>query len=726
MQCVIHYVLQKQSFSDDESFDLPLIYHLNGHSLHFGRRQFCLVTGFKFGLISLREHRNGDIPFRNRLFPEKIGYDVKIIDVLAFIEDEEKFSKVSDEDAIRLCLLLSLEVIFMGRELVSVVDDAFLRMVNYLDAWNSFPWGEHIWRQLYDSIRNVCSKHKLEHLDGLRKNPNHVPSYTLSGFLFAFKIWIIESSCESHRWWTRVPEIIPRAVSWTRTAECLKWEYFAELFDKTPIELSPTKAERQSSWYNPSNDFFMWYAPRSPPVSIGGLYGEYLNKRSALRAEKQKEIDESKREYDLSDRVRFLEGLCQCLLTLPKETKRLRGRIFKLESIIQDMTLKGNCFEKEERFKKFSPKNEDLSHSTSEDEPDNKDDISPKEDAGDVYCYDVNGDVSRCFIPANILVEKGDCEHYKYTYSSMQEDEIISLADQRQQDDISKMAEDSKNKIQSEIQRLYQLREARLNKIAEEDKQRKFIGHMNSSASMKLAIERCVPKQIKFIDVVRSLYIRLSTTLNVPSMEELANQKNDLSRPFKRIDRIYLGRDLEQWLSRSDVGHCKFPWCNDISVDSSFWRGLCGLDDHRKGWLLDEHIDLWVMYMWHTREFDMDWAVVSCYFLALLLQGSLPKFYANNDLYPVAWSDVERRHWSLAMFHICSAVVTFYDSEITHDEEFHTWYLNMRECLVAKIHVILKEMAHGVPLAVDDPVQAALAYREKMIRFYFQHKMFCP
>nr|GEX05781.1 phospholipase-like protein [Tanacetum cinerariifolium] len=138
---MFHYVLQKQSFSDDESFDLSLIYHLNGHSQHFRRRQFCLVTGFKFGLISLREHRNGDIPFRNQLFPEKIGYDVKINDVLAFIEDEEKFSKVSDEDAIQLCLLLSLKVISIGQELVSVVDDAFLRMVNYLDSWNSFPWG---------------------------------------------------------------------------------------------------------------------------------------------------------------------------------------------------------------------------------------------------------------------------------------------------------------------------------------------------------------------------------------------------------------------------------------------------------------------------------------------------------------------------------------------------------------------------------------------------------
>nr|GEV01626.1 uncharacterized protein [Tanacetum cinerariifolium] len=70
---------------------------ISGHSLHFGRRQFCLVTGFKFGLISLREHRNGDIPFRNRLFPKKIGYGVKIINVLAFIDDEEKFSKTPIE-----------------------------------------------------------------------------------------------------------------------------------------------------------------------------------------------------------------------------------------------------------------------------------------------------------------------------------------------------------------------------------------------------------------------------------------------------------------------------------------------------------------------------------------------------------------------------------------------------------------------------------------------------
>ncbi|GJX50976.1 phospholipase-like, aminotransferase-like mobile domain protein [Tanacetum coccineum] len=186
---MIHYVLQKQCCSDDDNFDLPLIYHVNGHSLHFGRREFCLLTVFKFGWLSFCKYRNGDIRFRNRLFPEKIWYDDKIIEVIALLENEEKFSKLSDEYAIRVCLLLSLEVIFMGRELVSVVDDVFFRKVDNLDAWNSFPWGEHIWRQLYDSIRIVYSKHKLEHLAGLRKkNPIMFRVIRLTGFIFAFKI----------------------------------------------------------------------------------------------------------------------------------------------------------------------------------------------------------------------------------------------------------------------------------------------------------------------------------------------------------------------------------------------------------------------------------------------------------------------------------------------------------------------------------------------------------
>nr|GEY01068.1 phospholipase-like, aminotransferase-like mobile domain protein [Tanacetum cinerariifolium] len=127
---MIHYVLQKQCCSDDANFDLPLIYHVRGHSLYFGRR-----------------------------------YDVKIIDLFALFDDEEKFSKLSNEDAIRLCLLLSLEVIFMRRELVSVVDDVYLRMVNDLKAWNSFPWD--MYNRVFLCIESLVDQSAENHTESI-------------------------------------------------------------------------------------------------------------------------------------------------------------------------------------------------------------------------------------------------------------------------------------------------------------------------------------------------------------------------------------------------------------------------------------------------------------------------------------------------------------------------------------------------------------------------------
>nr|GEW90341.1 phospholipase-like, aminotransferase-like mobile domain protein [Tanacetum cinerariifolium] len=118
-ESLIHYTLQKQKISNNDHYDLPLIYSVNSYTLHFGRREFCLISGFN----------------------------------------------LSDPDSIRVCLLLSLEVVFMGHELGSAVDDVFLRMVEDLDVWNDFPWGEHMWRELYGAIRNVNLNHQEKDRD---------------------------------------------------------------------------------------------------------------------------------------------------------------------------------------------------------------------------------------------------------------------------------------------------------------------------------------------------------------------------------------------------------------------------------------------------------------------------------------------------------------------------------------------------------------------------------
>ncbi|GJY45283.1 hypothetical protein Tco_0434346, partial [Tanacetum coccineum] len=155
-------LLKKISFVcyvNDAHYDMPLISYIHGRGLHFGHREFSLITGLK----------------------------ITSLDLIGVIEDEEFFSKICDKDAVSICLLVSLEVIFMDRKLVHEFDDTLMRLVENLEAWNAFPWGEHIWIHLYKQMLNVVSNQKAEHLKGLHMSRNYVPTYTLSGFVWSFK-----------------------------------------------------------------------------------------------------------------------------------------------------------------------------------------------------------------------------------------------------------------------------------------------------------------------------------------------------------------------------------------------------------------------------------------------------------------------------------------------------------------------------------------------------------
>ncbi|GJX14712.1 phospholipase-like protein [Tanacetum coccineum] len=147
----------------------------------------------------------------------------------------------------------------------------------------------------------------------------------------------------------------------------------------------------------------------------------------------------------------------------------------------------------------------------------------------------------------------------------------------------------------------------------------------------------------------------------------------------------------------------RFPWgYRDIVVDREFWLVLACLDKIKEGWLKDSHLDLWVDLMWYFREPDADWAMVSPHFLPCTLGGSMIDYYSNGVRYPVAWRDVEKvyflvnepkKHWCLAGLHISTRVVTFYG------------------------------LSHNLPLTVDDPLQTALAYRERMLQYFWRHKI---
>ncbi|GKE53284.1 hypothetical protein Tco_1488440 [Tanacetum coccineum] len=106
-------------------------------------------------------------------------------------------------------------------------------------------------------------------------------------------------------------------------------------------------------------------------------------------------------------------------------------------------------------------------------------------------------------------------------------------------------------------------------------------------------------------------------TLNDQDMDIFL--KDDLSRFNRATDRVHLTDAFDIFLGRQGPLRCRFPWCKDVSVDRRFWESLVCVDPTKKGWIMDEHVELWVNYMWHFRPHDVDWAMVGAYFVQLLL-----------------------------------------------------------------------------------------------------------
>nr|GEV30878.1 uncharacterized mitochondrial protein AtMg00810-like [Tanacetum cinerariifolium] len=103
-------------------------------------------------------------------------------------------------------------------------------------------------------------------------------------------------------------------------------------------------------------------------------------------------------------------------------------------------------------------------------------------------------------------------------------------------------------------------------------------------------------------------------------------------------------------------------------------------------WIQNQLLDYGVVgqLQWHFRPHDADWAMVGSYFVQLLLQDSIPSWYADGSLYKVLWCDVEEvfmpinetdQHWCLAHLHIRTGLVTFYGSGLTYDPEWHEWMI---------------------------------------------------
>ncbi|GJS86382.1 phospholipase-like protein [Tanacetum coccineum] len=241
--CVlIHFMSCRQIESLPEHTDaVPFTYHLNGHFIEFGREEFCLITGLRFGPENSDHYVEGINPFKRLLFGSDIdGVHITGQMLLDKINDEE-FSKLQDEDAVAVCQLAVLHLILLGRQPAHNIPEWWFRLRNS-SRWDRFY---------------AC-----------QALPNRPPAkYTLSGFTWAFKTWILETyKVPALEYYTH-QQRYPRAVAWSNLKR-FKRENLKKFFDgvRPNRKLRADDFEAKAEWWVCSRNFFDGRIHEAPPI----------------------------------------------------------------------------------------------------------------------------------------------------------------------------------------------------------------------------------------------------------------------------------------------------------------------------------------------------------------------------------------------------------------------------------------------------------------------------
>ncbi|GJR15590.1 phospholipase-like protein [Tanacetum coccineum] len=208
-----HEVKQKQN----NDVCPPIRYKIGNNHFEFGRQEFCLITGFAFGKIPKVDTFNGlqNSHFCDRVFPHKIAEPLKkvrVSEVLEVIRSPERWSALSDEDSVKVCLLLVSNIVFMGREFKNYIADNLIELVDDLTAWDAYPWGEYFWRASYRSSKKI-------------------ETYNVYGFVWSLK--------------KKDLLVIPRGLAWSKIGKFEKGDYgalFAE-WSNPILSMAPTNGQ---------------------------------------------------------------------------------------------------------------------------------------------------------------------------------------------------------------------------------------------------------------------------------------------------------------------------------------------------------------------------------------------------------------------------------------------------------------------------------------------------
>ncbi|KAK0574581.1 hypothetical protein LWI29_025759 [Acer saccharum] len=219
-----HILLRECHVKNDEENSSHLWYHVGNGVIRFSPVEFCLVSGLAFGEYSestsnLFKRKNSRL--RRSYFQES---KVSVKMVVDWFRNLIPNNNNSDEDMVKLALILLLEMTLVGKDDRNAILYWALELVDDLDAFNRFPWGSFIYARTFNSLASCLvgrdDKFKDKFKEGVdAPSKRKVERYNVYGFLTAFQVWGIEAI---PKWATvgyavKVNNVAPRILNWRCT-----------------------------------------------------------------------------------------------------------------------------------------------------------------------------------------------------------------------------------------------------------------------------------------------------------------------------------------------------------------------------------------------------------------------------------------------------------------------------------------------------------------------------
>ncbi|GJZ73225.1 phospholipase-like protein [Tanacetum coccineum] len=298
---------------DDENDDdenVPLNYYINNDlRIQFGREEFCLVTGLRFGVENREEYdTQANLPFRRRVFPSHLdGQPITGIDIANAIVGPT-FAELYDDDVVGLCCLGILQLVLLGAESRRNVPEWLLRIANDRVAWNKYPWGSYVWPTLYSQLRNANVRRWGPLYVDQPTNEDDPTTYSIFGYTWAFKTWILESfRVTAIRYFDRFNRY-PRVAAWSKKKGRFLAEMVIPFFEGNipAARLTPDDNEARSDWWISSKAYFDGFIDQVERVPFdlsrqniheipSDIYRQFVEQKIKLERNK-KDVDDIKEE----------------------------------------------------------------------------------------------------------------------------------------------------------------------------------------------------------------------------------------------------------------------------------------------------------------------------------------------------------------------------------------------------------------------------------------------